>query len=148
MAGEYTNRFCEQWELVDVVYGDAVAANTETNSGYNNCEGYHRVAVVVHPVDVNDALDIDIEQGTTAAGAGAKTVDAGGKDITVATADTAPSVIEIKMEEMDVDGGFRFLNVECTTANTAGNGNDFAIVIYGLPRYLPAATTNWDSITD
>ena len=147
MAGEYTNRFCEQWELIDVVYGDAVAANTETNSGYNLMENYHRVAVVLHPVDINDALNVDIEQATTTAGGGAKSV-ATTKDFTVATTDTAPNVSEIRMEEMDVDGGFKYLNVEITTANTGGSGNDFACEIYGLPRYLPAATTNWDAIND
>ena len=72
MAGEYTNRFCEQWELVDVVYGDAVAANTETNSGYNSCANYHRIAIIVLPVDVNDDLDVDIEQGTDTSGTSAK----------------------------------------------------------------------------
>ena len=41
MAGDYGNRFCEQWELADVVYGADVAVNTETNSGYNSCAGYH-----------------------------------------------------------------------------------------------------------
>ncbi|HUW11209.1 MAG TPA: hypothetical protein VM537_15875 [Anaerolineae bacterium] len=148
MAGEYTNRFCEQWELVDVVYGDAVAVNTETNSGYNSCAGYHRIAIIIHPVDVNDALDVDIEQGTTTAGAGAKTVGAAGHDITVATTDTAPSIIELCMDELDVDGGFDCVNVEITTANTGGGANDFACAIYGLPRFLPASTSNWDSITD
>lgn len=146
MAGEYTNRFCEQWELVDVVYGDNIAQTIETNSGYNSCAGYHRIAIIIHPVDVNDNLDVDIEQGTTTAGANAKAVT--GHDITVATTDTAPSVIELCMDELDVDGGFDCVNVEITTATSAGNGNEFACIIYGLPRFLPASTTNWDSITD
>jgi len=148
MAGEYTNRFCEQWELVDVLYGDAVAANTESNTGYNSCAGYHRIAVVVHPVDINDDLDVDIEEGTTTSGGGGKALAAGGHDITVATTDTAPSVIELCMDELDVDGGFDCVNVEVSTANTGGGANDFAVVMYGLPRFLPASTSNWDSITD
>jgi hypothetical protein len=147
MAGEYTNRFSEQWELIDVVYGDAVAANTETNSGYNLMEGYHRIAIVLHPVDINDALNVDIEQATTTAG-GSATSCGTTKDFTVATTDTAPNVVELRMEELDVDNGFKYVNVEITTANTGGNANDFACAIYGLPRYLPAATTNWDAIND
>lgn len=145
---EYTARFCEQWELVDVAYGDAVAANTETNTGYNSCANYHRIAIVVHPVDVNDALDVDVEQATDTSGTGAKTVDSGNKDITVAVTDTAPSVIELRMEELDVTNRFDCVNVEVTTANTGGAGNDFAVVIYGMPRYKPASATNWDSVTD
>ncbi len=148
MAGDYGNRFSEQWELVDVLYGDAVAANTESNTGYNSCAGYHRIAIIVHPVDVNDALDVDIEQATTTSGGDGKTVDAGSHDITVATTDTAPSVIELCMDELDVDGGFDSVNVEISTANTGGGDNDFAVAIYGLPRFLPGSTSNWDSITD
>ena len=51
--------------------------------------------------------------------AGAKTFDAGSKDITVAQADTAPSVIEIRSEEFDVDGGFDCLNVEVSRESTS-----------------------------
>lgn len=148
MPGSYTERFSEEWELIDVVYGAAVAANTETNSGYNDMGNYHRIAIVIDPVSLGDALDVDIEQGTSSAGAGAKTVDSNTKDITVATTDTAPSVIEIQMEEMDVTNRFNHLNVEITTANTGGGANYFACKIYGLPRYGAASTTNWDSVTD
>ena len=148
MAGDYGNRFCEQWELADVLYGDAVAVNTESNTGYISCAGYHRIAIVIDPVDVNDDLDVDIEEGTNTSGGGGKALAAGGHDITVATTDTAPSVIELCMDELDVDGGFDCVNVEVSTANTGGGANDFAVVMYGLPRFLPASTSNWDSITD
>ena len=144
----YTARFSEQLELIDVLYGDAVAANTESNTGYSNLANYYRIVIVVHPVDVNDALDVDVEQATDTSGTSAKTLDSGAKDITVATTDTAPSVIEIRPEEFDVANGFDCMNVEVTTANTGGNGNDFAVVIWGFPHYAPAATTNLDSVTD
>lgn len=144
----YTERFSEQWELIDVLYGDAVAANTESNTGYSNLANYVRVVIIIHPVDVNDALDVDVEQGTDTSGTGAKTLDAGAKDITVATADTAPSVIEIREEEFDVANKFTTMNVEVTTANTGGDGNDFVVAIWGIPVYKPASTTNLDSVTD
>lgn len=144
----YTQRFSEAWELIDVLYGDAVAAATESNTGYSNVANYVRLVIIIHPVDVNDALDVDVEQGTTTAGAGAKTLDSNSKDITVATTDTAPSVIEVRPDEFDVAGGFDCLNVEVTTANTGGNGNEFVVEIWGEPVYKPAATTNLDSVTD
>src|SRR5574341_2531470 len=110
----YTERFSEAWELIDVLYGDAVAANTESNTGYSSCANYYRIVIIIHPVDVNDALDVDIEQGTTTAGAGAKAFHSSDHDITVATTDTLPSVIEITGEEFDVANAFDCLNVEVT----------------------------------
>lgn len=143
----YTERFSEEWELVDYVLGANVAHTTETNSGLISVANYHRVVIIIHPVALNDALDVDIEQATSTSGT-PKTVDSGGKDITVATADTKPSVIEVKMAEMDVTGGYDCLNVEITTAATAGSSNYFVCEIWGMPRFKPAATTNLDSVTD
>jgi len=141
----YTARFSEQWELIDVLYGDAVAAATESNTGRLNLANYVRTVIIIHPVDVNDALDVDIEQATTSTGA-LTAFDSNAKDITVATADTLPSVIEIRNEEFAA--GYEYLNVEVTTANTGGNGNDFVVEVWGEPVYKPAATTNLDSVTD
>ncbi|RPJ36137.1 MAG: hypothetical protein EHM35_08715, partial [Planctomycetaceae bacterium] len=113
----YTERFTEAWELIDVLYGDNVNGTTESNTGANSVKDFSRVAIIVHPVDVNDVLDVDIEQAASANGA-LKTVDANSKDITVAIADTKPSVIELRMEELDVTNEYYFLNVEVTTAAT------------------------------
>jgi hypothetical protein len=146
MPADYCERFSEEWELIDIVRGVAVAANTETNSGYNNMGNYHRMAIVIDGLDLDDDLDVDIEQATSAAGAGAKTVDTNSKDITVSTGET--HVIEIQNEELDVTGRFCFVNIEITTANTGGQANYFVAKLYGSPRYAPAATTNWDSVTD
>lgn len=141
----YTARFAEQWELIDVLYGDAVAANTESNTGVNNLANYVRTVIIIHPVDVNDALDVDIEQATTATGA-LSSFDSGSKDVTIATTDDAPTVIEIRNEEFTQ--GYEYLNVEVTTGNTGGNGNDFVVEIWGDPVYKPAATTNLEELAD
>ena len=143
----YTENFTEGWELIDVVYGAAVAAATETNSGYNSLANFHRIAIIIHPVVLNDALDVDIEEGTSTGGAGAQALAAGGHDITVAAADTLPSVIELQTEELDVSDSYDCVNVEITTANTGGQGNYFVCEIWGYPRFKPAATTNLDSVT-
>lgn len=144
----YTERFIERWEIVDYYKGDAVAAAAEVNTGYNVVANYTRLVVMILPVDVNDALDVDIEQGISTAGTSAKALDSNAKDITVATTDTLPSIIEIRPEEFDIAGGFNAINVEVTAANTGGSGNEFAVLILGLVAYAPAATTNVDSITD
>ena len=143
----YTERFTEAWQLVDYVIGANVAHTTETNSGLVSVANFHRVVIIIHPVALNDALDVDIEQATSTTGT-PKTVDSGSKDITVATADTAPSVIELRMAEMDVTGGYDCLNVEITTAATAGSANYFVCEIWGQPRFKPASTTALDSVTD
>ena len=144
----YNERFTERWELLDVVYGANVAANTTTDSGYSSVQGYYRLIVLLHPVSLNDALDVDFEQGTDTSGTGAKTLDSGAKDITVAATDTAPSAVEIRMEEFDVNNDFDAINVEITTANTGGNSNYFVAEIWGAVDYAPASTTNLDSVTD
>jgi hypothetical protein len=144
----YTQRFSEGWQLIDHVYGANVAANTETNTGYNALNNFHRVAIVIDPVSLNDALDVDIEEALTTAGGSGKPLASGGHDITVAAADTAPSVIELSCDELDVDNQFDCLQVEITTANTGGNSNYFVCKIWGFPRFLPAATTTLDSVTD
>jgi len=143
----YTARFSEQWELVDVLYGNAVAANTESNSGLVSVANYMRLVAIIHPVDVNDDLDVDFEQATSATGT-PKTLDSGSKDITIPTTDTLPSVVEIRPEEFDMANSYDFLNVEVTTADTGGEGNDFVVEVWGEPVYKPAAVTNLDSVVD
>ena len=144
----YTQRFSEGWELIDYLIGANVAANTESNTGYNAITNFHRLVVIIHPVALNDALDVDIEQATTTAGANPGAFHSSDHDITVAAADTLPSVIEIAGEEFDVTGARDCLNVEVTTANTGGDSNYFVVEIWGMPRFAPAATTNLDSVTD
>ena len=144
----YTARFSEQWELLDCTYGDAVAGTTETNSGFISLANHQRVVIIIHPVDVNDIFDVDIEEGTSTAGAGAQALASGGHDISIALADTKPSVIELTTDELDIADGYYTLNVELTTDSTNNNGNEFVIEIWGMPNYLPAVTTNLDSVTD
>lgn len=148
MAADYTERFSEAWELIDTLVGAAVGANTESNTGYNNVGNYHRLMAIIIPVALNDALDVDFEQALTTAGGSAKALDSSSKDIAVLTTDTLPSGVEIQLEEFDVTNLFDCINIEVTTANTGGGSNYFVVLLFGLPRYQPAATTGWDSITD
>ena len=141
----YTQRFSEEWELLDTIYGVAVAAAAVNDSGTLLLANYIRTVIIIHPLSLNDALDVDIEQATTDGGA-LVTLDAGSKDITVAAADTAPSVIEIRNEQFTA--GYEYINVEVTAANTGGDDNYFVVEVWGLPVYKPADTTNLDSVTD
>ncbi len=144
----YSERFTEVWQLIDTIYGANVAAATESNSGYNNVANMARLVLIIHPLALNDALDVDIEEALTTAGGTPQSFDAGGKDITVAAADTKPSVIEIKGEEFDVADNYDCINIEITTANTQGGSNYFVAELWGMTAYAPASTTNLDSVTD
>ena len=140
----YTERFSEQAALLGTIY--CAASTGEKNTGYLSLENYNRAVVIIHPVNMNSqTIDVDLEQGTDTSGTSAKTFNSGGKDITIAAADTKPSVIEIRTEELDVDGGFDCINVEATPSGSC----TFVVELWGLePRYKPVSTTNLDSVTD
>lgn len=140
---DYTERFSEVWALLAEIQGSA--ASTEQNTGYVSLANYHRAVVMICPISLGSDLDVDLEQGTTTAGAGAKTVDSGNKDITVASTDTAPSIIELRTEELDVTNSFDCLNVEVTPTVASY----FWVGLWGgVPRFAPVSTTNLDSVTD
>ena len=139
----YTERFSEVCALLGQIRGANVS--TEQNTGYVSVANYHRVVIQIYPVSLGSALDVDIEQGTNTSGSGAKTVDSGNKDITVAQTDTTPSLIEIRTEELDVSGGFDCINVEVTPSA----GSYFFAAIWGfVPRYAAVSTATLDSVTD
>ena len=119
----------------------------ESNSGNNNLANYVRAVIIIHPLSLGDALDVDIEQAASSTGT-PKSLDSASKDIAIATTDTAPSVIEIRKEEFDVANGYEYINIEITTANTGGGSNYFVAELWGEAVYKPAATTNLDSVTD
>ena len=141
----YCTAFYEEWELLDYIYGDAVAANTESNTGAILLANYAQTVIIIHPVDVNDALDVDIEQATTATGT-LSSFDSASKDVTIATTDTGPTVIRIRHEEFAA--GYEYLNVEATTGNTGGDGNEFVVEVWAEPVYKPASTSLLEEVAD
>jgi hypothetical protein len=140
---DFTERFTEVWALLAEIQGDNTSG--ELNSGYVSLQNYHRAVVMICPVNLGSALDCDMEQATTTAGAGAKALDSGNKDVTVQVGDTSPSIIEIKCEELDVTNSFDCINLE-VTATVASYY--WAGVWGGVPRFAPVPTTQLDSVTD
>lgn len=140
---DYTERFSEAFALLAQIAGNGV--NSEQNTGYVSFQNYHRGFVILCPINLGSDLDVDLEQATTTAGAGAKSFNAAAKDITVQQADTLPSIIEFRNEEFDVTNSFDCLNVEVTptVASTFWCG-----LFAGTPRFAPVPTTVIDSITD
>jgi len=143
MSGSYTERFTETNVLLDTldVGGHAGGESTE----WVSVADYHRVVAMLFTGNLAGTLDMAIWQATNAAGAGAKVV--AGKAITqlAATDDYDQCIIELKTEELDVDGGFDYIRVQ--TLN--GGVNQYVVAVFGtIPRYAPGTTGGWDEIVD
>lgn len=137
----YTERFSEEWELIDSIA--PASYNAEQNTGLLSLANYVRTVIILHAGVLGGALAVDIEESATAAGA-LTSFDTASKDIDLVgtTDDDTISVIEIRNEEFSA--GFSYLNVEITP----GAACIFGLQVWGLPVYKPAATTNLDSVTD
>lgn len=143
---DFTERFSEVCYPLGRI--NPASYNSEQNTGSVSVRDYHRIAIVIHAGVLGQNVDVDVEQATTTGGAGLKALAANSKDIalTATTDNNTVSVIEIRTEEFDVAGGFDCINLEMTPA---GSSSIFGAIIYGIvPRYAPAPTTNYDTITD
>ena len=140
----YTERFTEVHQLLATIYAANVAA--EQNSGYVDIGTFHRAVIIIHPLALTAALNVDIEEATDTLGTSPQAFQAAGHDITVAAADTEPSVIEIRTEECDVNDHYHCINLEITPA---GATEYFVAEIWGvIPRFAPVSTAALDSVTD
>ena len=145
----YTARFTEQVAFLDKLDPDSYVAN-EYNTGFNSLQRYHRAAIVLIVGDMvqGSTLDMDIEQAQDTGGEGIKPIT--GKSMTQLTAAGGDSntivVVEIRTEELDVDGAFDCINAEVTVGNAAV---EFALLLLGLePRYPPVPTTALEEVVD
>lgn len=143
MSGSYTERFTETNILLDAldVRSHAGGESTEWVAMTN----YHRAVVMVFCGALTGTLDVAVWQATNAAGAGAKVVT--GKAITqlAATDDYDQCIIELKTEELDVDGGFDYIRAQTNN----GAANVYGVYVFGcIPRFAPGTTGGWDEIVD
>ena len=139
----------ERWSEVNALLATIHPASydSEQNSGYVSLANYHRAVIIIHAGVIGGTLNVDIEEGTSTAGAGAQSFDSAGKDVTItATTDNdTVSVIEIDADELDVPNGYTCINLEITPASAG----IFSAQIWGtVPRFAPVATTNVHEITD
>ena len=144
---ESTARFTEQWALIGKI--TPASYTSEQNSGRLNLANYHRAVVIIinGALGTDTTLDSDIEQADAASGGTLKAIS--GKSITQLTDvggdDDKVVAVEIDCDELDVDGGFEYINVELTPAvSTAICG----ALVFGLPRYKPAIVTEYDEVVD
>ncbi len=142
----YTARFSEEWAVLDRIQIATWAGGISTD--WVSMANYHRAAIVIDCGALGSTLDVAIWQATNLAGAGAKVV--AGKNVTQlngAADSNSHCLIELRTEELDVDGAFDCIRVQ--TISGAAGANDYGVTIYAAPgRFPPAATTNWDEVVD
>ena len=139
----YTEEFSEVHEKLATLYPIAKAGVISTP--WVSMATYHRAFVEILTGNMVNPLDVAIWQATDVAGTGAKFVT--GKAITQLNGgdDSNAVGIELRTEELDVDGGFDFIRVQ--TTNGGAGGNVYSVVVYGIVgRYLPVGITEWDEI--
>ena len=140
----YTQRFSEEFQLLGHIHP---ASNTgETNTGYVSIANFHRTVVKFHAGVLGGDCSITLSQATDTGGAGGKTLNAGGKDVVVHNADdNSITLIEVRTEEFDVDGGFDCMNVQ--VLNPVASIYD--VEVWGfIPRHAPVSTAALNAVVD
>lgn len=135
-----TERFSEV--LQPLVNIGAVSTSGATNSSWvdvSNCSRFAAI-IITGLIAAGGTMNAKLTQATSSGGAGAK--DITGKAI-AALADTADNqnfIIDVRADELDVNGGFKFVRIELTGAVAASL---IAAILLGAPAQLPATQTNW-----
>ena len=108
--------------------------------------------------DTGSTMDFKLQQATTSGGAGVK--DITGKAITqIASGSPAVSdkqaIINVRADELDLDGGFQFVRAVATGADTSSPADspaatiDYGAVLLGFgPRYGPASDNDLASVAE
>jgi len=147
----YTNRFSEVHE--PIAYFQPGSRNPQTEaSAWINVENYHRLVAVIQvgAMDAGGTFTVTIREATDGAGTGAATITDKEVALTQAGGDAnqAPASIEVRGEELSNDGVLKYEYVQLQGV-TAVNNVNYAVILYGIcKRYVPVATTSWNSITD
>ena len=149
MTQAYTHRFTEVHEIQDFVV-PAVKTPAAYPTAYVNLANHQRAIylILTGTMVALSVVNFQVWQATDAAGTGAKVV--AGKAITPLTAAGGDGddavIVEIRTEELDVDGGFSFAAgiLTLTVANCALT----VVPLYGCSNYVPVPVANWTEIVD
>lgn len=132
----------ERAGLVGVIDPDAYAASTVT-TGWVAAKNFHSFLAVITAGDLGASATIDakLQQATSAAGAGAK--DITGKAIAQLTQagadDNKQALINLRGEQLDVDGGFAFVRLSMTIGTAT---SDAGALLFGFDSRFGPATDN------
>lgn len=133
--------------LLGVIDPDAYAAGAQS-TGWVDVSLYESLLAFISVGDfvATGLLDAKLEQATSGAGAGAK--DVTGKAITqltqAGTDSNKQAFINLKSEDLDVEGGFRFARLTMTLTTA---GADAAGYLFGFDaRYKPTHAATVDEV--
>ncbi|HET6912063.1 MAG TPA: hypothetical protein VFH71_01835 [Rhodanobacteraceae bacterium] len=138
----------EQVAILGAINPSSQAAGTAT-SGWISLANFQKLLAVVHTgvLGASATVDAKIQQATSAAGAGAK--DVANKAITQivkATGDNQQVEINLDAQDLDVEGGFGFVQLSVTVGTAA---SQTAALVYGFnPRFAPASDSNAASVAE
>jgi hypothetical protein len=139
----------ENVAVVGNIDPDAYGASTVT-SGWIAAKDFGHFLAIVQAGDLGASATVDakLEQATSAAGAGAK--DITGKAITqltqAGTDSNKQAVINLRPEELDVDGGFTHFRLSITVAVAA---SDVGGVVLGVdPLFAPASNNDASTVDE
>jgi hypothetical protein len=137
----YTEQFSEVHELLANISPQAAnGAVGEHNTGYFFAGNHHRFIIMLTNGEPGGAstIDVDVEEATTAAGAGAQNiVKVVAQQVAADAGET--TLIELRTEEMDVNNDYDWLNVEVIVAV---NTYTYDLKVFGVvPRFAPASVT-------
>lgn len=137
----YTERFSEVHELLGNLSPQAANGVVgEHNTGWFFAGNHHRFIIMLTNGEPGGAstIDIDVEEATTAAGAGAQDiVKAIAQQVAADAGET--TLIELRTEEMDVPNDYDWLQIEVIVAV---NTYTYDLKVFGVvPRYAPVDVT-------
>ena len=137
----YTERFTETHASLATIF--PASYNSEQNTAWIDCEGYHRIYIDLVAGDIGTSVDMDIEVSLTDGGTPVTL-----KSITQLTQaggdDNSYVGVEVRMEEMAASN-YKFLRVELTPSGSCL----LCVRVWGVvARYNPADVTGFDEIVD
>lgn len=135
-----TERFSEVFTPLGQV--SPISSAAANSSSWVNVADMARIVAIIQTglIAATGTFDAKLEQATSSGGAGAK--DITGKAITqlADTGDNKNLVIDCRADELDVNGGFKFVRLTLTGATAA---TVMAGILLGTPAYKPGVQTNW-----
>ena len=122
-------------------------ATTAASTGWIAAANFFRFMAIVQSGALTGTLDAKFQQATDSSGTGAK--DVTGKAITqmAATDDNKQKIINLRHDDLDIDGGFDYIRLTLTP--TGGTTNLAAAVLLGIDgRGGPATEYDAASVTE
>ncbi|HWU68672.1 MAG TPA: hypothetical protein VN046_07340 [Stenotrophobium sp.] len=138
----------EQAAILGAIDPSSQAAGAAT-SGWISVANFQKLLAIVHTgvLGAGATVDAKIQQATSAAGAGAKDVaGAAITQIVKATGDNKQAEINLDAQQLDVEGGFGYVQLSVTVGTAA---SETAALVLGFnSRFAPASDSNAASVAE